>query len=79
MQKSKRKSMSILEASNFFDEHDMFEREGAVEVKDIKFALTRKKYVGVDSALFNKIKSKAKKLHVNEDDLINAWLKEKAG
>lgn len=79
MKKSKAKSMSILEASDFYDEHDIFEREGTVEVKDIKFALTRKKYVGVDSALFNKIKSKAKKLHVNEDDLINAWLKEKAG
>ncbi len=79
MKKNKTKTMTILEASHFFDEHDIFEREGAVEVKDIKFALTRKQYVGVDSALFNKIKSKAKKLHVNEDDLINAWLKEKAG
>lgn len=79
MKKSKTKSMTILEASDYFDEHDLFEREEAVEVKSIKFAVTKKQYVGVDSALFEKIRSKAKKLHMNEDALINAWLKEKAG
>jgi predicted DNA binding CopG/RHH family protein len=79
MKKSKAESMSILEASDFFDEHDLFERDNVVEVKNITFELAKKKYVGVDSALFKKIKNKAKKLHMNEDALINAWLKEKAG
>lgn len=79
MRKSRMKSMSILEASDFFDEHDIFEHADTVEVKNIKFEISKKQYVGVDSLLFNKIKSKAKKLHMNEDDLINAWLKEKAG
>lgn len=71
--------MTILEASDYFDEHDLFEREEAVEVKNIKFEVSKKQYVGVDSALFNKIKTKAKKLHMSEDTLINTWLKEKAG
>jgi len=79
MKKSKAKSMTVQEASDHFDEHDLFEREEAVEVKNIKFGIAKKQYVGVDSALFKKIKTKAKKLHMNEDALINAWLKEKAG
>lgn len=79
MKKSKEKSMSILEASDFFDERDLFECDDVVEVKNVKFELTKKQYVAVDSALFKKIKNKAKKLHMNEDALINAWLKEKAG
>ena len=79
MEKSKTKSMSTLEASDFYDEHDFFELGDAAEVKNIKFEIVKKQYVGVDSALFNKIKNKARKLHMNEDALINAWLKEKAG
>ena len=79
MEKSKTKSMTILEASDYFDEHDLFEFGEAGEVKNIRFEVIKKQYVGVDSALFIKIKNKAKKLHMNEDALINAWLKEKAG
>jgi len=48
-------------------------------VKDIRFTLTKKKYVGVDVGLYKKIKKKAKMLHMTEDTLINAWLREKAG
>lgn len=78
MKKSKR-GMTISEASDFFDEHDIFEFEDIVEVKDIKFDLKKKKYVGLDMGLFEKIKNKAKKLHISEDMLIQEWLMEKVG
>ena len=71
--------MTIAEASDFFDEHDIFEFDDVKEVSDIKFDLKKKKYIGVDAELYKKIKSKAKKLHTDEDTLIKKWLQEKAG
>jgi hypothetical protein len=48
-------------------------------VTDMKFNLSKKKYIGVDIELYRKIRNKAKKLHTFEDDLIKEWLKEKVG
>jgi hypothetical protein len=79
MKKSKLKEMTIAEASDYFDEHDIFEFEDVKEVADVKFKLHKKKYVGLDMGLFNKIKSKARKLHKSEDLLIKEWLTEKVG
>jgi hypothetical protein len=79
MKKSKQREMTILEASDYFDEHDFFEFEDAREVTDIEFKLQKKKYIGLDMELFNKIRSKAKKLHKSEDLLIKEWLMEKVG
>ena len=79
MKKSKLKSMTISEASDFFDGHDIFEFEDVKEVTDIKFKLQRKKYVGLDMGLFKKIQNEARKLHKNEDELIQEWLVEKVG
>lgn len=79
MKKSKDKEMTIAEASEYFDEHDIFESEDIREVTDIKFKLQKKKYVGLDMELFKKIRSKAKKLHKSEDFLIKEWLMEKVG
>jgi len=80
MKKNKKiKDMSIYEASEFWDEHDFSECEDATEVKDMRFSLMKKKYVGVDQTLYSKIKMKAKNLHTTEDSLINKWLKEKVG
>ena len=78
MKKSKR-GITISEASYFFDEHDIFEFDDVAEVTDIKFDLKKKKYVGLDMRLFEKIKNKAKKLHISEDMLIQEWLMEKVG
>jgi len=79
MKKSKQiKNMSVYEASDFWDEHDFSEFEDVEEVKDIRFSLTRKKYIGVDTDLYLVIKKKAKKLHMTEDTLINECLREKA-
>jgi hypothetical protein len=78
MKKGKKlKEMSIYEASDFWDEHDFTEFEDVGEVKDIRFSLSKKKYIGVDMALYTKIKKKAKKLHKREDDLISEWLEAK--
>lgn len=79
MKKSKAKSMTVAEAGDFFDEHDIFEFGGVKEADDIKFRLKRKKYIAVDMALFRKIKNKAKQMHVSEDALIQDWLKQKVG
>ena len=79
MKKSKHKEMTMLEASDYFDEHDIFEFEDVREVTDVKFKLQKKKYVGLDMELFKKIKSKAKRLHKSEDLLIKEWLMEKVG
>lgn len=79
MKKSKQREMTIAEASDYFDEYDIFEFEDVKEVIDIKFELQKKKYVGLDMELFKKIKNKAKKLHKSEDLLIKEWLTEKVG
>jgi hypothetical protein len=71
--------MNILEAIDYFDEHDIFEFENVREVTDIKFKLQKKKDVGLDMELFEKIRSKAKKLYKSEDLLIKEWLMEKVG
>jgi uncharacterized DUF497 family protein len=46
------KDMSIYEASEFWDKHDFSEFEDVQEVKDIRFSLIKKKYIGVDIDLF---------------------------
>lgn len=79
MKKNKYKEMTLAEASDFFDEHDIFEFGDVKEVTDIKFKLQKKKYVGLDMNLFKKIRSRAKKLHKSEDLLIKEWLMEKVG
>ena len=71
--------MTVAEASDFFDEHDIFGFEDVKEVMDIKFDLKKKKYIGIDAELYEKIRSKAKKLHTDEDSLIKKWLEEKLG
>lgn len=79
MKKSKYGALTIAEASDYFDEHDIFEFEDVKEVSDVKFKLQKKKYIGVDIDLFKKIKSMATKLHKSEDLLIKEWLTEKVG
>jgi len=78
MKKNKEvKDMSLYEASDFWDEHDFREFDDIEEVRNIKFSLKKKKYVGIDIKLYSLIKNKARKLHKPEDTLINEWLSEK--
>jgi hypothetical protein len=72
------KDMSIYEASDFWDEHDFSEFDDIREVRDVKFNLIKKKYVGLELSIYEKIRKKAKKLKIAEDVLINNWLREKA-
>ena len=76
---SVKKEMTIREASDFWDEHDLFEFEDVQEVFDVQFKLKKKKYVGIDSDLYEKINDKAKNLHTTSDRLIQDWLNEKVG
>jgi len=48
-------------------------------VKEIRFALKKKKYIPLDMVLYRKIKQKAKQLQKTEELLIDEWLKEKVG
>ena len=77
MKKSKPKELTVAEASEYFDGHDIFEFKDVQETADISFKLEKKKYVGLDMALFKKIRNKAKRLHKSEDALIKEWLMEK--
>lgn len=80
MKKSKKiKEMTIYEASDFWDEHDFGEFDNIKEVREIRFSLKKKKYVGIDVDLYSRIKSKAKKLHKTEDIFINELLGEFVG
>ena len=72
-----KKEMSIYEASDFWDEHDLGEFDDFQEVDGIKFSFKKKKYIGIDRDLYASIKSKAKNLKKAEDVLIHEWLNEK--
>jgi hypothetical protein len=79
MEKNKAlKDMSIYEASAFWDEHGFSEFGDIEEVRNIDIRLIKKKYVGLDLNVYEKVRKKAKKLKVSEDVLINEWLSEKA-
>ena len=79
MKKSKKsEDMLIEQASIFWDHHDFTQFADTEEVKEIQFKL-KKKYVGIENGLYEIIKKQAKKLRINEDNLINEWLKEKVG
>ena len=78
MEKNKEvKDMSIYEASDFWDEHDFSEFNDVAEVKDMRFSLSKKKYIGIDVDVYNKVKKEAQRLHKTEGMLIGEWLKEK--
>lgn len=69
--------MTIYEASDFWDDHDLTQMTDVQEVNDIKLSLIKKKYVGIDIEVYKKVRREAKKLKKNEDVLINEWLIEK--
>lgn len=78
MKRSKKiKDMSVYAASEFWDEHDFGEFVDVKEVKEIKFSLKKKKYIGIDINLYSRIKNKAQKLKRDENTLIDEWLREK--
>ena len=69
-------NMSIREASEFWDEHSLFEFEGSEEV-DVEFKLHKKQYVGIDLDMFKKIQSRARQKKMSPEALLEAWITEK--
>ena len=69
--------MSIYEASDFWDEHDFSEFDDVMEVKDMRFSLSKKKYIGIDMCVYNQVRKEAQRLQKSEGALISEWLKEK--
>jgi len=59
--------MSINEASDYWDEHEFSEFDDVQEVHDLRVSLKKKKYVGIDSHLYDLITSKAKQRNTTED------------
>lgn len=70
--------MTFEELSDFFDEHDLSDLGEVEEVHDFQIQLKRKKYVGLEQKLYQKIALQAKKRHLSVDALVNLWLSEKA-
>jgi len=54
--------MPIYEASDFGDEHDFDEFGDFEQVKDVKFLLTKKKYVGIDENLYSYDKKESQEI-----------------
>ena len=85
MQKSKKKIepipdefKNIMEASDFWDKHDITDYWG--ETKEIKFKAVLKKepkYIALEESIAKKAFNLAKKKHVSIETLVNLWLKEK--
>ena len=69
--------MTIIEASEFWDEHQFDEFSDIEEVYDVQFNITRKKYVGIDAELYARVSAQAKQLHTTEERLITRWVGEK--
>lgn len=85
MQKSKKKIepipdkfKTIMEASNFWDTHDITDYwDNTKEVK-LKASLKKEpKYVALEENIAKKAFTVAKRKHISMETLVNLWLKEK--
>jgi len=85
MQKSKKKIepipdefKTIIEASDFWDKHDI--NDYWDKTKEVKFSACLKrepKYIAIEESIAKKALAVAKKKHVSLETLVNLWLKEK--
>ncbi|MFQ5603730.1 MAG: hypothetical protein ACE5HS_10720 [bacterium] len=69
-------NMTMAEASEFWDEHSLFEFEGTEEV-EVEFKLKRKQYIGIDLEMFKKVKAQARHMNMSPEALLEAWITEK--
>ena len=81
MARSKRKTplppnLRIEEASEFWDEHSLFEFEGTEEV-EVEFKLRKKQYVGIDLDMFRKVQTQARQKNMTPEALLETWIAEK--
>jgi len=85
MKKSKKKIepipdefKNIMEASNFWDKHDI--TDYWADTKEVKFKASLKKepkYIAIEKNLAKKALAVAKEKRVSIETLVNLWLKEK--
>jgi len=85
MQKSKKKIepipdefKTIMEASDFWDTHDITDYWD--DTKEVKFKVSLKKepkYIALEESIAKKAFNVAKKKHVSIETLVNLWIKEK--
>ena len=74
--KKNKDNISIFEASEFWDEHDLFEFDDVNEVNDVEFKLKKKKYIPLDDDIYRQIIPLAKNQHKSSEELITDWIKE---
>jgi len=72
------KTMTIREASDFWDEHSLLEFDGTKEVQ-VTFELKRKHYIGIDHEVFKKLNVQARRQKVTPEALVESWITEKIG
>ena len=71
-------NLSILEASDFWDEHSLLEFPDTQEVKDIDIHIEREMYYcPVSKRLMKKLQARAQEEGVSTETLVNLYLQEK--
>lgn len=70
------KNMSVDQASEFWDEHSLFEYADTEEVS-VNFDLKKKRYVGIDRKTFKKIETQARRQKTSIEALLERWIAEK--
>jgi len=63
--------MTIKESSDFWDEHSRLDFEGT-EKAEVKFKLTKKRYIGLDRKLFQKLDAYARRQNVTAEALLES-------
>ncbi len=69
---------TLIEASDFWDAHDVSEYWDKTKEARFKVSLKKEpKYIALENELARKVFNIAKKKHISTETLVNLWLKEK--
>lgn len=66
-------SLTIEQASEFWDEHSLVDFEGTEKV-NVHFRLRRKRYVGIDTDMFKKLEARARRKNLTVEALLETWI-----
>lgn len=71
-------NLSLLEASNFWDEHSLLDFPDTEEVRDVDIQIEREVYYcPVSRALMKRLQDRARTEGVSTETLVNLYLQEK--
>lgn len=70
-------SMTIEQASEFWDEHALIDFEGT-ERATVHFQLRRKRYVGIAPEIFKRLEARARRENLTVEKLLESLIAEKA-